>query len=180
MIKNDFLRFFDIAMLAREDLVKHKSRSKLIVMPIDDFLNMANPIEFEDPEKTSRMEALRLRLITSKERIDSIPLLFARIDTGPNAKKAQIIGHEGRHRAMLLKQLGCEYMPVMFTTNTMRFSEQNTPGCFDFIKSWPEALVSENQKKSIAFPIKREQSEDMLFAAFVKSQQKEINSEPCL
>lgn len=178
MIKNDFLRFFDIATLAREDLVKNKSRSKLIVMSIDDFLNMANPIEFEDHDKKSRMEALMLRLTTSKEKIDSIPLLFARID--PDAKKAQIIGHEGRHRAMLLRQLGCKYMPVMFTTNTMRFSEQNTPGCFDFIKSWPEALVSENQKKSIGFPIKREQSEEMLFAAFVKGQQKEIEAEHCL
>ncbi|WP_429037863.1 hypothetical protein [Aeromonas media] len=180
MIKNDFLRFFDIATLVREDLLKNKSRTKLIVMSIDDFLNMANPIEFEDYDKKSRMEALALRLTTSKDKIDSIPLLFAKVDTGPNAKKAQVIGHEGRHRAMLLRQLGCKYMPVMFTTNTMRFSEQNTPGCFDFIKSWPEVLVSENQKKSIGFPIKREQSEEMLFAAFVKEQQKEIEAEHCL
>jgi hypothetical protein len=180
MIKNDFLRFFDIATLVREDLLKNKSRTKLIVMSIDDFLNMANPIEFEDHDKKSRMEALALRLTTSKDKIDSIPLLFAKIDTDPNAKKAQVIGHEGRHRAMLLRQLGCKYMPVMFTTNTMRFSEQNTPGCFDFIKSWPEVLVSENQKNSIGFPIKREQSEEMLFAAFVKEQQKEMDAEPCL
>jgi len=130
-----------------EDLIKAadtpwKSRTKLVEMPIDDFLALAAKIP-SDPVHTaiskSKMDNIR-KAIEAKKPLADIP--FLHFNTAMDKTTAQISGHEGRHRAMVLKELGYETMPVKLE-GPIRWSEQVNPKLFDYAKTWPEKFKGE-------------------------------------
>jgi hypothetical protein len=131
----------------------YKSREKLIEMRIDDFLALSN---FTDPNSAySRGKLADTRkFLANGEPYTSIPFL--------STDKGQVTGHEGRHRAMALKEAGYESMPVILKDYNIRWSEQLDPERFDYIEDWPTKLQAqpkaENPKFSIPFPVPREQA----------------------
>jgi hypothetical protein len=135
-----------------EDLRKpeYKSREKLIQMPIDDFLALAEPGDTEF--KAENVGALR----KAGTKFNSLPFLTA---YGARDGELRVEGHEGRHRARALKAAGYETMPVILRTD-IRWSEQNDPNKFDYIESWPTRIVAEKGGVSLPMPVSREQAMD--------------------
>lgn len=123
----------------------HKARDRVISMAIDDFLAMAAP--GEDAQKTSRVA----EMLAAGQKFE-VP--FLSIDVGRD-KQANVTGHEGRHRARALKDMGYTTMPVRLRTDVIRWSEQRE-GDFDYIEVWPETLLSEKGRNVIPFPVSRE------------------------
>lgn len=113
----------------------------LVLMPIDDFLAV-NPIHKEG-EKTKNVKELADKGIKYNE----IPFLI--YSHTPNGT-AIISGHEGRHRAVELKNRGEKYMPVL-----MRNGYQNENMGSDYVTrkslSDPNAF---NEETSGIFPEK--------------------------
>lgn len=129
---------------------KYKSREKLIDMDIDDFLLMALPTS-GDNYKQQTVDDLVARGI----QFEDLPYLITK--TGWNGE-SQVVGHEGRHRAMKLKSLGYTTIPVVIRDSRIRWTEQINGNKFDYIEQWPTVLISEDGSASIPFPISREQA----------------------
>lgn len=126
----------------------HKSMGKLIEMDIADFLKMAKHLA-EGPNDY-KLDKLRTSL-GAGHLITELPLLMVDSD---RSGKAQVDGHEGRHRALVLKELGFTSMPVILKMGGLRWSEQSDPERFDYQENWPTRLVGE-QGLSIPFPVAR-------------------------
>lgn len=136
----------DIVEAAR--VPEYKSKERLVEMPIDDFLAMAKPGRMKIKEKEVT------KLLQDKKQFTSIPFLNAYMSEDGTLK---VEGHEGRHRARALKDAGYETMPVLLKTD-IRWSEQSDPKSFDYQKTWPEKMVSEDGTKTIPMPVAREQA----------------------
>ena len=127
------------------------SRSKIIMMPIDDFLGMAK----NEPATKSKQENVD-KLIADGTPFSSIPFLRLEDNVEPGVSK--VVGHEGRHRARALKKIGVKEIPVEIRSDSIRWSEQDDPDNEDYEKSWPTQLISENSKyPTHDYPISREQ-----------------------
>lgn len=129
------------------------SRSFLIYMPINDFLKMAKVGYAE--EKETRVE----KMIKEGEKF-SIPSL--RFDN--KGEKAEVTGHEGRHRARALRRMGYTDMPVEFVSaggnaGAIRWGQQMNPANKDY-KIFPKQLIGENGTTAIDFPVTREMVAD--------------------
>lgn len=124
------------------------SREKIIYMKIDDFLKMAAPLE--KPTKKTASEILQ-----SGGKFNSIPFLEYKNDANGVAK---VSGHEGRHRALALKDAGYTEMPVKIVSPDIRWSEQLDTTSRDYVADFPKTLKGQedNAVNEIAFPIKRE------------------------
>ena len=126
----------------------YKSRTRLIEMPIDDFLKLAEKTE-EAGFKKERLEGA----LTAGEKLRELPRLWV----NPKEGKQVVMGHEGRHRAMALKRRGYTHMPVRFESGDIRWSEQADPEKFDYKEQWPAELIGENGDV-VPFPISRGQA----------------------
>ena len=123
-----------------------KSREKLVDMPIDQFLKLAEKTDEADFKK-EKIEAS----LDKGEKIRNIPQLwFDRVQGQQTVR-----GHEGRHRAMALQRRGYTHMPVLVKSGDIRWSEQQDPSKFDYKEEWPTTLKGENGDV-IPFPITRE------------------------
>jgi hypothetical protein len=123
-------------------------------MTPDDFLNLAEEL----PESQVRLdsEAFIRDQIAKGEPLETPFLTFSLDDKGV----ATVNGHEGRHRARVLKEMGVTEMPVRLRsegTNQIRWSEQDNASNWDRIKvTWPSVLAPEKANPNsyeIAFPI---------------------------
>jgi len=127
----------------------YKSRYKLIEMPIDDFLSLADAGIVRTKTEDARA------ILERGDNFETIPFL-------KSDDKGQVYGHEGRHRARALKDLGYTSMPVELRMANLRWSEQLDPNNFDYEKDWPETLKAQEKAEdpsfSIPFPVKREDS----------------------
>lgn len=141
------LNYFDQQQLNHEKQLRWKSREKLIMMPIDMFLSLAKPGKSE--YKNERVA----QMIKDNEKFD-IPYLNIDI----NGSVAKVTGHEGRHRARALEELGYKSIPVLLRTSNLRWSEQDDSSKFDYKEIWPSTIVSETGSKQFKFPISRQQS----------------------
>lgn len=124
--------------------VDYKSTKKLVSMRIEDFLAMAEHVHGH----SGKSDATAERIITGGK-FDALP--FLSFDT--EGVLARVHGHEGRHRAMALRALGYEYMPVLLCSN-IRWSEQQDQNRFDYVEQWPEILLGEDGN-AMRFPVKR-------------------------
>lgn len=141
--------YFHPEVMRKAQDVEYKSRSQVIKMKIEDFLKMAKPLGNPVKEKAERIQ----HLLKHKIDFESIPFLFFEVE----GDKAKVTGHEGRHRAMALLELGQTTMPVELR-GPIRWSEQNDSGRFDYLETWPKTLISEDGSKRIPFPISRKES----------------------
>ena len=143
------MTFFDSSEISNYIPQRWKSRDKLIMMRINDFLNMAK--KGHSIEKKQRVKDM-IKL-EEKFQLPSLDIDYT------DSTTAKVVGHEGRHRARALLSLGYTSMPVVLHTNRIRWSEQNTPEAkFDYIQIWPKLLKSEDESKSMVFPVTRIQS----------------------
>lgn len=135
---------------------RFKSRDKIVSMEIDTFLKMAAPLH-EESRKDARKSA------DKGIKWDSLPELA--IGRHPDQKLSskgiqKVHGHEGRHRAVYLKEKGFTHMPVIIHHDYIRWVHQNDPNEFDYVKEWPTSVESENSigtdLKMVDFPVKRE------------------------
>lgn len=131
------------------------NRERLVWMPPDQFLKLALPLEKPlTPFSESKLQKLR-ELLERGIGFNEIPYLSFRHDS---RGVAQVLGHEGRHRAITLRDRGVDLMPVMLESrNTkrgvkglkevgpvIRWGAQRTPDSIDRIEGvWPFAIQPE-------------------------------------
>lgn len=118
---------------------RFKSKDRVVMMSIRNFLNLAE--EGFDPIKAKRVDEIFER----KELLQELPSLNVRND----GDVLQVVGHEGRHRARKLLELGYSTMPVELQVGVgtsgraIRWSEVNDPSSFDYLDQWPTQIRSE-------------------------------------
>jgi hypothetical protein len=143
---------FDPAVIADASEQGYKSKEKLVSMPITDFLKLA---EFGHSKRKQDDAEQRVK---SGTKFTTIPYLevYERYEDG-----LRVTGHEGRHRARALLAEGKETMPVILRGD-IRWSEQNDPDKFDYVKQWPDRIYAQkgaiNEYASIPMPVTREES----------------------
>lgn len=148
---DDYRNYFteDAVAKAEKESGSYKSRQHLIYMSPDEFLQMAERIEEAVPSKQETVEGV----LSKSSKFDSIPFLAFEHDGKGQAK---VVGHEGRHRAMSLKERGVTRMPVMLHSqgkDAIRWSEQGNLKNLDRISGeWPQVLEGETEGE-IPFPV---------------------------
>jgi hypothetical protein len=95
---------------ALEETADPLAKERLVYMKLDDFLNSATKIDKPREEKIKSIK----EALDNNIPLDDVPYLIIRTDS--KNKRGQVIGHEGRHRAMVLKEMGYDYMPVRLMT----------------------------------------------------------------
>ena len=128
-----------------------KSRTKLIEVSIDDFLNLATDAG-EGGYTDTKLQKARSNLASG---FTSVPQLT--VD-----KNGKVTGHEGRHRALALKEAGYTTMPVLLTSENIRWDRQHDETDTDYVgdDKWPKRLQAQkgarSKKFSIPYPINRD------------------------
>ena len=137
--KESMLKFFNEAAVdnAMKQAGSRKSREALTQMSIDDFLSLAR--DGYDPTKSAG--------ILDVSKFDDLPFLNIRSENGI----ANITGHEGRHRARRLKELGQTTMPVRIKSD-IRWDQQNDAKLWDYEQDYPQILFNEDGTKKSPFP----------------------------
>ena len=139
-----YAKRFKTIQKAADEAKKFKSREILTEMNIDEFLNLAE----------GGYDANKAKGLKGVEQFDDVP--FLDIDSSIGSGSSRVVGHEGRHRARRLKELGESTMPVSIRDRHIRFDQQSAPG-FDKIDEaeWPRTIVSQDGKVVGDFPIKQ-------------------------
>ena len=143
------------------------SREILVEMPIDDFLAAAK--KEVSPEK---LENTR-RLISEGTPFETVPSLQFKNNGDGTAK---VIGHDGRHRAMALKEQGETTIPVRLQSfggdgPSIRWGQQNNPSSSDYVDTLPKQLVEEDGEALINMPdtgIRRKEDDAVLRSKFAE------------
>jgi len=155
-LRKSATEMFDPKEVDANSITKYKSREKLVNMNIDDFLKLAEYTNSEDSNSSQKMINARKR-VADGTKFNSLPYLLV----SGNSGTLQATGHEGRHRAKVLKEAGYETMPVVLKSD-IRWSEQNNPENFDYKKNFPERIKAEkgaiDENFSIPFPFTREEA----------------------
>jgi hypothetical protein len=142
--------------------VDYKSKNKLVSMPIDQFLLLAERLDTPNKEKQERVS----KRIEAGEQFSEVPILFFGTWSSDMPKEqAKVTGHEGRHRALQLKKMGYTHMPVELKGD-IRWSEQDDPTKSDYDERYPSQIIGENGDV-MPFPIPRE----MAAASYTDAQQ---------
>jgi len=137
-------RFTDKAMkTASKEANAFKGKTTMVDMNIDDYLSLAE----------YGVDAGKTKALKNIEEFDDVPYLKMKFD-GDTAK---VTGHEGRHRARRLKEMGETSMPVRMKGDEIRFDQQN-PSDWDFQKQWPTKIESETGGIIGDFPIQQGES----------------------
>ena len=84
-------------------------RDQIVDMPIDEFIGLAEPIPADDEKRHAPQEQFLKEVKEGKKTNWEIPYLTIARNEDEIWK---VVGHDGRHRAMLLKALGYKEMPV--------------------------------------------------------------------
>lgn len=106
--------FFDIRGMLKFGsgfVGKHGVEDQIVDMPIDTFLGLAEPIPADDYKRhpPSSVDDFARDIANGKEFGWTIPYLIVRKNEDDRWK---VVGHDGRHRARLLKAVGYDEMPV--------------------------------------------------------------------
>jgi hypothetical protein len=133
--------------------VDYKSKNKLVSMPIDQFLTLAERLDTPTTDKQERVS----KKIKADEQFSEAPYLyFGTWSSDMPEGQAKVTGHEGRHRAMQLKKMGYTHMPVELRGD-IRWSEQDDPTKNDYAEAYPTQIIGENGDV-MPFPVPREMS----------------------
>lgn len=129
-----------------------KSRRKIVYMPIDQFLEYSTPLR-GDPV-ASKMKSIGDSL-DAGNKIRVLPELFVKVNKDG---EAEIIDHDGRHRALALKERGAKTIPVVVESGIGERVLWDKDGGFDEISSiekFPTTLKTE-RGEIVQFPLDRE------------------------
>jgi len=143
------VKAFEEKALAEAANQNEMSREILVEMPIDDFLNVAKKEVSQTKLKGTRA------LVEDGKPFNTIPSLsFSNKGDGTG----QVVGHEGRHRAMALKERGETTIPVKIISDasntgpSIRWGIQNDPTHRDYVELLPTKLIEEDGKSIISMP----------------------------
>ena len=128
------------------------SRQIMVDMDIDEFLNLA--------ESGPTVPNQRVRdALSSGEKFSDVPfLMFDNMGGG----LAQVVGHEGRNRALALKEIGRTTMPVrLWSTEggpgqAIRWGAQGDPSDYSFVGDFPSRIRPEGVSSDVydvPFPV---------------------------
>ena len=107
--------------------------AQIVDMPIDEFIGLAEPIPDDDEKRHSPQEDFKRDVLDGKSTSWDIPYLTIKENEDGIWK---VIGHDGRHRGMLLKSIGYDSMPVLLMMPEAELNEELLP----------ELLWSQNDK----------------------------------
>ena len=128
------------------------SRTAITMMSPDEFLRVVPTPENSISQKNIDKIAEHIR---SGGKLDDVPFLIVKMDD--EMKMPRYSGHEGRHRALALKQLGIEEMPVrikMGDNMGVRWDELHSKNPLRN-KSLPDFVLHEEGSAASQFPIKK-------------------------
>ena len=120
--------------------------AQIVDMPIDEFIGLAEPIPDDDEERHAPQEAFKNDVLSGKPTNWDIPYLVVKENEDGIWK---VIGHDGRHRGMLLKSLGYDSMPVLLQLPDAELNEELLP---EILWSQNDKVV-ERDKDFYDFPI---------------------------
>jgi len=139
--------YFRMSGLDVQETQSPRSRATLTYMSPDDFLMMAR-------EGRNEIKAQGVSdLVKRGEKFSSLPALGFSHDGKGNAK---VKSHEGRHRALALKEAGVKSMPVILISredgvgDAIRWGVQSNER--ERVKNIPEVLQGEDNRGSIPMP----------------------------
>ena len=101
-----------------------KGYSQIVDMPIDEFIGLAEPIPDDDEKRHAPQEEFKKDVLSGKSTDWDIPYLICKENEDGIWK---VIGHDGRHRGMLLKSLGFSSMPVLLQMPDAELNEELLP-----------------------------------------------------
>lgn len=137
-------QFFDQQALISAKNQNEYSREKLVYLSPDEYLKLAQTLSRgPDASKQKRVS----EVLSKGEKFRDVP--FLSFDILPD-NTAQVVGHEGRHRALELKRLGVSKMPVRLISRegggggSIRWGQ--------FTGKYPETIVSESKDYTGFFP----------------------------
>ena len=135
-------RFFEDSLL-EDTRPDYKSREKIVYMSVDDFLNLSDNLdrEYKSQARDAAGEGKKWK---------SLPLLLLG-EVSPTTRIVE--GHEGRHRALYLKEQGIKTMPVRVRDPFIRWSEQDDSNKFDYVEELPTELKAQNKASDPSFTI---------------------------
>jgi hypothetical protein len=139
------------------------SRETIAVISPDDFINLAR--EGYSSEKMRNLPMPNL----GDPKWSSMPFLQFTNENGVG----QVIGHEGRHRARYMRQLGMDKMPIRLLSSggsgpAIRWGKASDQG-FDYIdpSKIPSALINEDKTRiyrmpnSVVYPVQIRERADI-------------------
>ena len=91
------------------DNAKDEPHNQVLVMEISDFLGLAEPIPDDDEKRHAPQEEFKKDVMSGKKTDWELPYLQIKENEDGIWK---VVGHDGRHRGMLLKSIGYATMPV--------------------------------------------------------------------
>ncbi|MBO6031848.1 MAG: hypothetical protein J6Q22_10445 [Prevotella sp.] len=101
-----------------------KGYAQIVDMPIEEFLGLAEPIPEDDEKRHSPQEEFKKNVLDGKPTDWDIPYLVCKENEDGIWK---VIGHDGRHRGILLKSLGFSSMPVLLQMPDAELNEELLP-----------------------------------------------------
>ena len=101
-----------------------KGYAQIVSMPIEEFIGLAEPIPEDDEKRHAPQEEFKNEVLEGKQTNWDIPYLVIKENEDGIWK---VIGHDGRHRGMLLKSIGYEEMPVLLKLPDAELNEELLP-----------------------------------------------------
>ena len=101
-----------------------KGYTQIIDMPIQRFLDLAEPIPADDEKRHAPQEKFKQDVLNGTPTKWDIPYLVIKKNEDDIWK---VVGHDGRHRAMLLKDIGFKEMPVRIEIPDVELNEELLP-----------------------------------------------------
>lgn len=101
-----------------------KGYAQIVDMPIDEFIGLAEPIPEDDEKRHSPQEQFRQDVLDGKTTNWDVPYLIIKENEDGLWK---VVGHDGRHRGMLLKSIGYDTMPVLLQMPDAEMNEELLP-----------------------------------------------------
>lgn len=128
-----------------------KSKIKMVNMPIEDFLKIAEFGYNKDKEIAANER------VQTGVKFKTLPGLTVYTKDGD----LQVTGHEGRHRARALQKAGYETMPVLWESDII-WGAQTDPEAWGYEAKWPDRVYAQKgalrEYSSIPMPFTREES----------------------
>lgn len=150
------LDFFELGTSFREVAAGGHARSQVVDLPIDTFIGLAEPIP---PDDSKRHKNLRKLIENGKlEKFREVPVLYIR--KMEDSDDFKVYGHDGRHRALLVKEAGFDTVPVKIVNDTFYFGSDDEAEKY----KWPSWLWCQNDKSrerrqyKYVFPIAKRDS----------------------
>lgn len=102
----------------------YRGYAQIVDMPISEFLGLAEPIPDDDMKRHAPQEEFKRDVMDGKPTEWDVPCLTIKQNEDGIWK---VVGHDGRHRGILLESIGYETMPVLIMIPDVELNEELLP-----------------------------------------------------